>query len=76
MHRGILEYSVTGDIDDGGVLRNGLAERRTPFGPVGPRFYDLEATFSTWTPNGRFEAQDYPLGESCPTFFQMRLVAN
>ena len=76
MHHGILEYSVTGDIDERGVLRNGLAERRTPFGPVGPRFFDIEATFSTWAPNGRFEAQDYPLGESCPTLFQMHLAAS
>jgi hypothetical protein len=74
MHRGILEYSITGDIDERGVLRDGLAERRTPFGPVGPRFFDVEATFSARAPNGRFEAQDYPTGESCPTLFQLHLI--
>ncbi len=75
MHRGILEYSVTGDLDERGVVRDGLAERRTPFGPVGPRFFDVELTFSARAPNGRFEAQDYPAGESCPTLFRLRLVA-
>ena len=76
MHRGILEYSVSGDLDQRGIVRNGLAERRTPFGPVGPRFFDVELTFSARAPNGRFEAQDYPFGESCPTLFQLHLVAS
>jgi hypothetical protein len=75
MHRGILEYRVSGDLDQRGVLRDGLAERRTPFGPVGPRFFDVELTFSARAPNGRFEAQDYPAGQSCPTLFRLRLVA-
>ncbi len=75
MHRGILEYSVSGDLDQRGVVRDGLAERRTPFGPVGPRFFDVELTFSARAPNGRFEAQDYPVGQSCPTLFRLRLVA-
>ncbi len=76
MHRGILEYRVSGDLDQRGVVRDGLAERRTPFGPVGPQFFDVELTFSVRAPNGRFEAQDYPAGQSCPTLFRLRLVAS
>jgi len=75
MHRGILEYSVSGELDQRGVVRDGLAERRTPFGPVGPQFFDVELTFSARAPNGRFEAQDYPIGQSCPTLFRLRPVA-